>query len=88
MRVLGWPRDGFVSSMGCLTAFTGDITIAFVEDGALFGPRQFDMGNVGSILAFQTEMLAEGFSREERCQALSTLKRMAANAARALKGQK
>ena len=33
------PRCGSVSSMNWLTAFTSDITVALVEDGALFGPK-------------------------------------------------
>ena len=40
-------RDGFVSSMGWLTAFVSDSTMALVEDGTLLRPRQFDMGNSG-----------------------------------------
>jgi hypothetical protein len=41
------PSDGFVRLMGRLTAFVGNITIALVEDGEVFGPWQLDMGNSG-----------------------------------------
>ena len=47
-RELTAPRDGFVSSMGWLTAFVSDSTMALVEDDALLGPRQLDMGHSGS----------------------------------------
>ena len=36
------PTDGFVSLMGRLTVFVSDITMAFVEDGALLWSRQLD----------------------------------------------
>ena len=36
-----------MSLIGWLTAFVSDTTMALVEDGALPGPKQFDMGNVG-----------------------------------------
>ena len=39
------PPDGFVSLMGRLTAFVSNTTMALVEDGALLGSRQLDMGN-------------------------------------------
>ena len=42
--------DGFVSLLGRLTAFVSDTTMALVEDGALLGSRQLDMGNSGLIL--------------------------------------
>ena len=41
------PRDGFVSLMGRLTASVSDTTMALVEDGALLGSRELDMGNSG-----------------------------------------
>jgi hypothetical protein len=44
------PPDGFVSLMGRLTAFVSNTTMALVEDGALPGSRQLDMGNVGQVL--------------------------------------
>ena len=33
--------------MGWLTAFMSNTKMALVEDGALLGPRRFDMGNSG-----------------------------------------
>ena len=39
--------DGFVSLIGWLTASVSDTTMALVEDGALLGSRQLDMGNSG-----------------------------------------
>ncbi len=42
------PTDGFVSLMVWMTAFVSDATMALVEDGALLGSRQLDMGNSGS----------------------------------------
>lgn len=30
-------------------AFVSDAIMALVEDGALLGPRQFDMGNSGEV---------------------------------------
>ena len=39
--------DGFVSLMGRLTASVSGSTMALVDDGALIGSRQFDMGNSG-----------------------------------------
>jgi hypothetical protein len=41
------PRDGFVNLIGWLTAFVSDTTMALVEDGALLGTSQLDMGNAG-----------------------------------------
>ena len=41
------PTDGPVSLIARLTAFLSETTMAFVEDGALPGFKQFDMGNVG-----------------------------------------
>ena len=39
-----------MSLIGWLTASVTDTTMAHVEDGALLGPRQLDMGNSGSDL--------------------------------------
>ena len=36
-----------MSLIGWLTASVTDTTMALVEDGALLGPRQLDMGNSG-----------------------------------------
>ena len=36
-----------MSSVSWLTAFMGDITIALIEDRALFEPKPFDLGNPG-----------------------------------------
>ena len=36
-----------MSLIGWLTAFVSDTTMALVEDGALLGSRQLDMGNSG-----------------------------------------
>ena len=47
-RTPGHDADsGFVNLMGRLTASMSDSTMAFVEDGALLGSRQRDMGNSG-----------------------------------------
>ena len=41
-----------MSLIGWLTASVTDTTMALVEDGALLGPRQLDMGNSGLVLLF------------------------------------
>ena len=41
------PRDGLIRSMGLLTAFMINTTMALVGDGTLLGPRRFDMGESG-----------------------------------------
>ena len=38
-----------MSLIGWLTASVSDTTMALVEDGALLGPRQLDMGNSGLV---------------------------------------
>ena len=57
--------DGFVSLIGWLTAFVSDTTIAVVEDGALLGSRQLDMGNSG-LDATITSLSVGGNARFER----------------------
>ena len=39
------PEAGVVSLIGGFTTFVSDTALALVEDGALLGSRQLDMGN-------------------------------------------
>jgi hypothetical protein len=41
-RQFKMPTDGFVSVMGCLTAFVNDTTMAPVKDDEVIGSRQAD----------------------------------------------
>ena len=50
MPVFTAPTGGFVIIKGRLTAFVSDTTMAVVEDVALLGSRQSDMGNLGWTL--------------------------------------
>ena len=58
------PPDGFVSLMGRLTAFVGETTMAFAEDGEVPGSRQRDMANSG--LKDWCDLTEEEFDAEKR----------------------